>query len=607
MSHLENKIEAKNRSILEVLSNKKYTVDYYQREYSWKQEHIEQLVSDLCNAFLLNYSSEHSRRDVASYNSYYLGPFVLSEKDGKRSIIDGQQRLTSITLLLIYLNNLSGESKLEEMIFSDKFGEKSFNIDVPERTECLEGLHYKGDYPIEDSSNASVKNMVMRYNNIVETFPEEIKDPAVLPLFVDWLKELVVLVEIIAYSDENAYTIFETMNDRGLSLTATEMLKGFLLSKYKDENRRNTANNMWKGVVAKLKSFDKEEDQRFIQAWLRGKYAETMRARKADSSNADFEIIGTRFHNWVRDNQVKLNLTSSSEEGFHKFINEDFKFYADAYKRIKEAELNLTPGLEHVYYIAQWGIASSLAYPLMLAPLMLGDSVELSNAKVNLVAKYIDAFCVRRSINFRNFSASSISYTMYNLIKELRNKSYEDLQTILRIKLSELDVDFDGYDKFKLHGQNKRFVKYLLSRLSSYVDELAGEESSFVKYYKPVKGKAYEIEHLWANNYEAFKDVFDQRNDFEEARNSIGGLVLLPNGTNQSYSDKPYEEKLEHYIKENCLVKSLHPLTYENNPNFKKIETTSGLNFRPHTTMTKDDMAIRQTLYRDISKRIWTI
>ncbi len=148
MGHLENKIEANNRSILEVLDNKKYTVDYYQREYNWEQKHIVQLVTDLYNAFLDNYDCSHQRPDVANYNSYYLDPFVLSEKSGKRSIIDGQQRLTSLTLFLIYLNNkqksLGLSATISGMIFSEKFGEKSFNIDVAERTPCLDVLFNQG-------------------------------------------------------------------------------------------------------------------------------------------------------------------------------------------------------------------------------------------------------------------------------------------------------------------------------------------------------------------------------------------------------------------------------------------------------------------------------
>ncbi|MEZ8271074.1 DUF262 domain-containing protein [Vibrio splendidus] len=611
MSRLENKIEANNRSILEVLDNKKYTVDYYQREYSWEQTHIEQLVTDLCNAFLDNYAPEHQRQDVADYNSYYLGPFVLSEKSGKRSIIDGQQRLTSLTLFLIYLNNKQKELGLNEaisgMIFSEQFGQKSFNIDVPERTACLDALFNKGEYTPPEDADASTINMVARYQNICDAFPVDRIDKNVLPLFLDWLRWLVVLVEIVAYSDENAYTIFETMNDRGLNLTPTEMLKGFLLSKYRDDNKRKQSNDFWKQTIIDLKVFDKEEDQRFIQAWLRAKYAESIRQSKAGSLNEDFEKIGTRFHNWVRDNLSRMNLAKAGESEFDTFINTEFRYYVNAYKRLRNAEETFTPELDSIHYIYQWGIASSLSYPLMLAPLKTTDSVDLANQKMNLVAKYIDIFCVRRSINFRNFSASSIRYTMYNLVKEIRNKDYSELVEIFDKKLSEMDEQWNGFEWFRLHGQNGRFVKYLLSRLSGYVDGLAGENTDFETYYHATNGKPYEIEHLWANNFDNHRDEFEQLNDFNDARNSIGALVLLPRGTNQSYSDKPYTEKVEHYIKENLLVKSLHPLAYENNPNFNKLVSHNGLSFRSHSEMKMADVQTRRDLYRQIAEQIWRL
>ena len=145
MSKLNNKIEAHDRSITEVLNDKKYTVDYFQREYKWEERHIEQLVSDLTSSFLNEYRPKHKRKDIENYNSYYLGPFVISVKDGQRSIIDGQQRLTSLTLLLIFLNNLQKElgisEKLESLIFSEKYGEMTFNIQVDERITCMESLH----------------------------------------------------------------------------------------------------------------------------------------------------------------------------------------------------------------------------------------------------------------------------------------------------------------------------------------------------------------------------------------------------------------------------------------------------------------------------------
>tara|TARA_R110001599_G_scaffold310115_1_gene517212 strand:- start:4046 stop:5878 length:1833 start_codon:yes stop_codon:yes gene_type:complete len=610
MSRLENKIEAKNRSIVEVLDNKKYTVDYYQREYSWQQKHIDQLVTDLTTAFLNEYQSQHERAEVENYNSYYLGPFVLSEKGGRRSIIDGQQRLTSLTLILVFLNNLQKQfgvkEAIEGMIFSEKFGKKSFNIDVPERTACLQALFEQGEYTPSAEADASTVNMVERYEDIVESFPKEI-DEHVLAFFIDWLKERVVLVEILAYSDDNAYTIFETMNDRGLNLTPTEMLKGYLLSRFKDDELRKITNNFWKQSIAALQLINKEEDQRFIQAWLRAKYAMTIRPGKAGSQNEDFEKIGTRFHNWFRDNLELMGLNKDSQAGFNTFVNENFKYYLDAYLRIAKAESQLVTGLESLHYLEQWGIASSLKHPLLLASLIPSDSVDIANQKMNLVAKYLEIFCVRRSINFRNFGATSIRYTMYTMVKELRDKSLEELRDILAAKLEVMDETWDGFYRFRLHGQNKHFVKYLLSRLSGYVDELAGENTDFMNYFHKGNGKPFEIEHIWSNHFSKYQDEFDQLHDFEEYRNRLGGLILLPKGTNQSYGDKPYEVKKNHYIKENLLVKSLCPLTYENNPNFNKLVSDHGLPFKAHDEFKKDDLDTRQALYQALCEKIWTL
>ena len=100
MSKLEHKIEAHHLNLFEVLNEQKYTVDYFQREYSWGKKHIEALVTDLTSAFLNEYTPGDKRDQGENYNNYYLGPFVVSSKDGKRSIIDGQQRLTSLTLFL---------------------------------------------------------------------------------------------------------------------------------------------------------------------------------------------------------------------------------------------------------------------------------------------------------------------------------------------------------------------------------------------------------------------------------------------------------------------------------------------------------------------------
>ncbi|MCC8170190.1 MAG: DUF262 domain-containing HNH endonuclease family protein [Parabacteroides sp.] len=537
-----------------------------------------------------------------------MGPFVVSVKDGQRSIIDGQQRLTTLTLLLIYLNNLQKRlglnEKLESLIFSEKYGEMSFNIQVDERIPCMEALFKVGEYEVKETDDESTLNMASRYGDIEKAFPEEIKS-RLLPFFIDWLKYNVILVEIIAYSDENAYTIFETMNDRGLNLTPTEMLKGFILSKFEDSKKRQKANEFWKAAMQKIHIYDKDEDQRFIQAWFRAQYAETIRPGKAGSKNEDFEKIGTRFHSWFRDNLDKVGIELDDTEGFHLFVDKDFKFFLNAYRHILTAERKLTEPLQHVFYIRRWGIANSLSYPLLLASLQITDNSDTVLEKIDLVARYIETFVVRRSINFRKFASSSIRYTMYTLVKEIRRTEVHELKAILKRKLDEMEETWIGVRNFRLHGQNRVFVKFLLSRITSYVEQQSGLNSSFEKYYHNPGGKSFEVEHILADKYTSHKEEFEQESDFQEYRNRIGALVLLPRGTNQSYGAKPYSEKLSHYIKENLLVQSLCPLTYQNNPNFLSMKNKLALPFKFHEEFRKADISDRQKLYQAICESIW--
>ena len=608
MSKDDHKIDADDRNVFDVLNERKYTVDYFQREYSWEQKHIEQLVTDLTSTFLDVYEEGDPRTAVEHYNNYYLGPFVVSSRDGMKSIIDGQQRLTSLTLFLIFLNNLQkelgGKESIEPLVFSERYGQKSFNIQVEERKKCLEKLFHEGCYELQPDDDESTVNMTKRYADIGEAFPEEIKGSA-FPYFLDWLKYNVILVEITAYSDDNAYTIFESMNDRGLNLTSTEMLKGYILSRFKEAKDREQANRFWKDSVQSLHRHCKEEDQKFFQAWLRSQYADTIRQGKAGSSNEDFEKIGTRFHSWFRDNLSKMGLKADSPSEFRVLVHDEMKFYLRAYLDILAAQKEEKLGWENVFYHSNWGIADSLGFALMLAPLNATDSPDVTRQKINEVARFMETFAVRRSINFRKFGASSIRYTMYSLVKELRGKDLDSLRALLKAKLAEMPEKWDGIADFRLHGMNRYFVKFLLSRITGFIEQQSGASTNFSTYFVSPGTKPYEVEHIWADKFEEHRDEFEQRHEFDNYRNRIGDLVLLPQGTNQSYGAMTYAEKIEHYLKENLLVKSLHPKAYEKNPNFVGMAKNLGLNFKAHEAYTKAEINERQTLVQRICEAIW--
>ena len=594
--------DAKN--IRALLGGAKYSVDYYQREYRWETKQIAELIEDLSEKFLESYEEGDERSKVETYGHYFLGSIIVSDKDGRKYIIDGQQRLTSLTLLLIHLHlSLTDEqqkAQLSDLIFSQKFGKRSFNLDVPERNACMEAL-FTGEPFDKLGQPESVTNILARFDDIEEQFPEELTGKA-LPYFADWLIENVHLVEITAYSDADAYTIFQTMNDRGLSLTPTDMLKGYLLASITDTDRRNEASKVWRSRVTALQQLGKEEDADAIKSWLRSQHALTIRERKIGAQPRDFDLIGTEFHRWVSDREVTLGLTNS--ETFGRFIQEDFAFYSQWYERIRRAAETLTPELEAIHYNAQNNF--TLQYPALLAPLRRSDSDDQIRRKLRIVSAYIDILIARRIWNSKSTDYSTMQYAMFQLvILKVRGKSVPELAEILVERLAAEEQTFASNERFRLHGMNGRQIHRLLARMTDYVETRSGHASHYAEYIKRHGKNGYEVEHIWANHADRHTEEFDHPTDFAEYRNRIGGLLLLPKSFNASYGDRPYKEKREHYFGQNLLAQSLHENAYKHNPGFQKFRDESGLPFKAHAEFMKADLDDRQKLYQKLAERIW--
>lgn len=595
-------ILGKAKTIRELLGGAKYSIDYYQREYRWQTKHMSELIEDLSAKFLESYNTDDDRDAVEQYGHYFLGSIIISDRDGQKFIIDGQQRLTSLTLLLIYLHlqlkDTEEKKQLADLILSQKYGKRSFNLDVPDRTPCMEALYAGQSFDTADQVE-SVVNILARFQDIEELFPDELKSNA-LPYFADWFIENVHFVEITAYSDDDAYTIFETMNDRGLSLTPTDMLKGYLLANIDDSNIRNKAGQIWRESVALCQQLGKEEDSDSIKAWLRSQYARKIRERKRDSKPEDFDLIGTEFHRWIRDQEKLLGLTKSSD--FARLIQRDFKFYTNQYLRARRAGAELTPGLEAIHFNAQHNF--TLQYPVLLAPLLPEDLEADILGKFRVVSTFIDILITRRIWNLRNIDYSTMQYAMFTVIRDIRGKSVTETAHILTRRLAEDQETFAKNERFALHGMNGRVIHRLLARMTDYVETRSGLASRYAEYMATGK-KRYEIEHIWADHPERYKDDFSHPSDFAGVRNRIGGLLLLPKSFNASYGDFTYEEKLPHYFGQNLLARSLNSKCYENNPGFLRFLEETGLPFKPLDAFKSTQMEERSLLFLKLAEHIW--
>ena len=160
------------------------------------------------------------------------------------------------------------------------------------------------------------------------------------------------LVEITAYSDDDAYTIFETMNDRGLSLSPTDMLKGYLLANIDDETKRRDGQRPLARPDAELNEAGKEVETDSFKTWLRSQYANKIRERRKGARPEDFDRIGTEFHRWVREASSR---SASGEQRLLRVHRPRLRLLQPpvpaAHRRCQET----LRSLQHVLYNAQHG------------------------------------------------------------------------------------------------------------------------------------------------------------------------------------------------------------------------------------------------------------
>lgn len=606
-------IDGKARTVSEVLKGKRYGIDYYQREYRWQRKQAKELVDDLTAQFFQSHRPGNPRGAVAQYGNYFLGSIILSERDGQHFIVDGQQRLTTLTLLLLLLHRRQGQRPdrvhLEDLIYSERFGERAFNIAVEDRRAIMSAL-FNGDVPDTSDASESVQTIVARYADL-EEFLDELSDDlddAALPYFCDWLAEKVYLIEISAASDEDAYTIFETMNDRGLSLSPLDMLKGYLLANISDLGQRNEAARLWRERVEALRKLGKDEDTDAVKAWLRSRYANSVRQRGAGAENMDFERIGTEFHRWVGENAGAIGLKNSGD--YYRLICTDMVFYTKQYERIRKASLSPEKGLEPVYHVACFNF--SLQYPLLLAPLKVTDTPDTVKRKVRAVAIFLDILLARRAVNYLSMTYGAMSYAVFLILRDVRNKELPELVSTLSARLEEQGCDFDGttdkkrsgFEGFGLNQWSSRYVKVLLARMTAHLEAASGLSSQTSDYLVDGRGR-FEIEHIWADHPERHTGEFASPADFAESRNRLGGLLLLPKTFNASYSDLPYADKRPHYLSQNLLARSLHEQCYDRHPGFLSYIQEEELPFEALPHFNKAEMAARQKLYRQLADRVW--
>lgn len=205
----------------------KYIIPIYQRNFAWSEGEIRQLILDI-----FDYSIDNSNKD------YYIGTLIVYERENNFEIIDGQQRLTTLSILLSLIKN---EDKYKKYITENY----NLNLTFDSRknsTETLQALYNKDENDIEKYISENQNSITEGYN-ICKKVLSEILNKGNEGSFFKYLFENVKILRVLVLEDTDLNHYFEIMNSRGEQLEKHEILKVRLLEKLDDKNDKNSENN----------------------------------------------------------------------------------------------------------------------------------------------------------------------------------------------------------------------------------------------------------------------------------------------------------------------------------------------------------------------------
>ncbi|MEV4831061.1 DUF262 domain-containing protein [Micromonospora sp. NPDC049257] len=594
-------IDGRGYSLRE-LFGKRYGLEHYQREYSWERGHVQELLVDLSRRFLSQWRPDHDRTRVLEYRPYFLGSFVCYPAGPVRNLVDGQQRFTTLHLLLIHLQRLLAEQgegdaadMVGQLVSTYAVGRRQYTISVPERDMCLERLRQGSEYEIRADTPVSVRNLWARGNELTEDFPDDLRDDA-LPFFADWLLDRVFMVEISAFDRDHGWEIFETMNDRGARLTPLDLLKSFLLSNAHEQHTE--LNVVWRDMLTRLSQFGHHVPSDFFK--------ELLLARFSSLEGEDPKRIENAFHEWVRENCELLGLRRRGED-FRVFITDLMVPLSRFYATAMAASLELIDGLEELFFNHSNGIDSQLL--LIMSTLQPTDTEYDFNEKCRLIARYLDLLHVRWFVNNKPVQPGDFREEVERLLPRVRaTSSVDELRRLLGQEVAALEFDFGAVPSV-VYQDKKSHLRYLLARMTSFVQVGSGRGNDIKTYLGIGLEFPWEVEHIWANKFERHQssDVPNE-SKFQQWRNKIGGLLLLSKPDNASFGADPYASKLNHYRQRVLLAASLHPDTYFRDPGFLNFVKRSGLSedFKPYPDgFDVESIRQRSQLYRKLCDLIW--
>ncbi|WQU65967.1 DUF262 and DUF1524 domain-containing protein [Helicobacter pylori] len=481
-----------------------FVIPIYQRVYSWGKEQCEQLWDDIIKI---------GGND--KMNGHFIGSilYVLDSNTHSNNtllIIDGQQRLTTITLLLIALRNRSSDEdkrkKIESyLINSDKDGDKKFRLILSEsdKDTLLSLIDKDRRKPSEPSSK------IMENFKLFEEWIRKNTDK--LETIFKGLDKLMIVWIALKKGKDDPQLIFENMNSKGIELTQTDLIRNYIVMETEVEKQEDFYNQYWRAMEEDFKQNEKLFDQ-FVKHYL------TIKTGKIPNEK--------RVYGAFKDYQQKEGIEIED-------LLKDLQKYCGYFCQIafkKEADKDLNKALSFLV-----DLEMDVVYPLLLELYSDYRDGVLSKQDFILIIYLTESYICRRAVC--GLGTNSLNKVFPSFTKKINKDQYLESIKAHFLSLEKTTGKFPKDSEFRdsfitIDFYKLKKNKYFLERLENFDTK------------EPVNTQECTIEHIMPQtlNLEWERDLGENFQAIHEKYlNTIGNLTLT--GYNEKYSNNSFQEK----------------------------------------------------------------
>ena len=512
-------IEA-NKGILKKIFSEDFwfVIPQYQRPYVWQEENIQELIEDLYYAFENKQNSE-----------YFLGALVLKrtkeEEFKEYEVLDGQQRLTTLTMMIAVLRDLMNKEIYKYTLSQMIYQQENELLKVPSRSRLKYNTRDKvkdfvKDYIIPNGStkkkeleefhenhNISVANMAKAISTMHNIFSS--KDD--LEAFAVFLLNNVLFIYVSTDTTEDAFRLFTILNDRGMPLSNADILKSINIGEVGDENL-DEYSQKWEYLEEKYnKNFD-----RFLS------FARTILLKNKPTSNLLDEYEKNIYNKGIlKKGKNTIDYLIALDEIYDNIIDLNSNELSNEYK-------NLVTIMKMGLHSDEW------------IPTLMSYFLKFKYYKIDKFIKRLEYKFVGELIS--NIPPSKRRENLNNIIKAIDNTSEDNINTLLDNR-ELFDINKNIF-RNNINGEvyGKKYTKYLLLK----IEYLMSDNSVYLSNYKEIS-----IEHVLPQN--PLKKSHWRRDFTENQRklwtNKLSNLVLISNKKNVKLGNLDFKKKKEEYLK----------------------------------------------------------